>query len=559
MDNNSNFNMLGRSLKEEQQAADSQFKQKQESANEAKNLLYEGISTPFIEAGSLNLLSKAVKFGARKAGMSEEDIESLQDIGQSLKDKDFGSVYDKVRALGRSKAEKVFSDDQLNFIKDKFKNVKSIAQENLEKTQARLTQKAEDIKTRLTAKAEETKARLQSGADDARVKLTQTADDAKAKLTQTADDVKAKADEAKAKVDEAKAKVKPIQDEELFDKPTMLDAGTGKPIIPQKPTIQEAPTDIEPTTEDLLRQKLDTLDPDTEEYKQLARTVLPQAEDRAVSEFKSPLDAIQKMIKKPVSLEADDLLSNTVTKPLYDPSKLGVKVMDFSKADLPDLPGLDSVKPSLAEPTIEPAPAEPIPKPSLIEPEPTTAPTPKPSFKVDDDVLKYTFKQRKEVIRGQRKVQKTFDNKLSEHQQNTFNEEYAKTKQPNIPIDQEGSYERSIDNLQNANEAMQKAKNAPELDPNAEPADPNETVDPDAAPKPKPTIDSDFSDDAIKGLTEGVEVDADLGGPEDILGDIVAVGAGLATLFGGLSHHSNNTAPPVLQANLTQQLGTSVA
>ena len=545
MDNNSNFNMLGRSLKEEQQAADSQFKQKQESANEAKNLLYEGISTPFIEAGSLNLLSKAVKFGARKAGMSQEDIESLQDIGQSLKDKDFGSVYDKVRALGRSKAEKVFSDDQLNFIKDKFKNVKSIAQENLEKTQARLTQKAEDIKTRLTAKAEETKARLQSGADDARVKLTQTADDAKAKLTQTADDVKAKADEAKAKVDEAKAKVKPIQDEDLFDKPTMLDAGTGKPIIAQKPTIQ-APTDIEPTTEDLLRQKLDTLDPDTEEYKQLARTVLPQAEDRAVTEFKSPLDAIQKMIKKPVSLETDDLLSNTISKPLYDPSKLGVKVMDFSKADLPDLPGLDTVKPSLAEP-------------SLIEPEPTTAPTPKPSLKVDDDVLKYTFKQRKEVIRGQRKIQKTFDNKLTEHQQNTFNEEYAKVKQKNIPIDQEGSYERSIDNLQNANEAMQKAKNAPEVDPNAEPADPNATVDPDAPPTPKPTIDSDFSDDAIKGLTEGVEVDTELGSFEDPIGDIIAIGAGLATLFGGLSHHSNNTPPPVLQPNITQQLGTSVA
>ena len=58
MDSNSNFNMLGRSLKQEQQASDSQFKQKQESAEESKNLLYEGISTPFIEAGSLNLLSK---------------------------------------------------------------------------------------------------------------------------------------------------------------------------------------------------------------------------------------------------------------------------------------------------------------------------------------------------------------------------------------------------------------------------------------------------------------------------------------------------------------------
>jgi len=50
--------------------------------------------------------------------------------------------------------------------------------------------------------------------------------------------------------------------------------------------------------------------------------------------------------------------------------------------------------------------------------------------------------------------------------------------------------------------------------------------------------------DLVKGLEVGGEVDAEAGGPEDPVGDLLAVGAGLASVIGGLFHHHHHEKPP---------------
>ena len=59
-----------------------------------------------------------------------------------------------------------------------------------------------------------------------------------------------------------------------------------------------------------------------------------------------------------------------------------------------------------------------------------------------------------------------------------------------------------------------------------------------------------------KGLKEGAETDAEAGGPEDVLGDVVALGAGIGVFLGGLraSHHTQQTAVQQV-SNFTTQEG----
>ena len=313
------------------------------------------------------------------------------------------------------------------------------------------------------------------------------------------------------------------------DKPTFIDAGTGKPILPQKTTIDPnaTATDIEPTEQENLRLRLDDLSPDSAEYKQLSSIVTPQAEDRAITENLSPQDAIKNLMNKlkpskpiePVELEDISSLSKK-----FDPSKIGFTyepkaptISEATKTKLPTIEDLQSVKP------------------------------------------KYTYKMRQRILNRRKQIADRYDNELTEHQKNVFNQEYENTKQPNISITEEGSYERAEDNIQNAKQAFLKAQAAPETDPDADATQkPDVDTDTPSAPPADTNITEDFGEDALKSFGEAAEIDAETGGPTDVVGDVIAIGAGLATLLFGLGSHSNNSPPKILQSNPTMQQGTGL-
>lgn len=65
-------------------------------------------------------------------------------------------------------------------------------------------------------------------------------------------------------------------------------------------------------------------------------------------------------------------------------------------------------------------------------------------------------------------------------------------------------------------------------------------------------------DDAIeKAGKRAGEDDAEMGGPDDIVGDVISVAIGVGTLIGGL-FHKKHTIPPVIQPNVTSAVQIGV-
>ena len=124
MNNLSSYDMLARSLKDEKNEYINNFKNAQKQKEAETSLAYESITAPFIEATGLNLLKKGVKYGGSKLGFSDDQMNSLEDIGNTLKKGDVSGALDKARLMGR---DKLMSVEQKKFLQEqlgKFKQLK---------------------------------------------------------------------------------------------------------------------------------------------------------------------------------------------------------------------------------------------------------------------------------------------------------------------------------------------------------------------------------------------------------------------------------------------------
>ncbi len=115
MNNLQNFDMISRALKQEKDEYTARFEEKQQKENERTALTYESLTAPFIEASGLNLLKKGIKYAGKSVGLSDSQIDSLGDIGDSVKSGDIGGAINKVRALGK---DSLTSPEQQRFLED---------------------------------------------------------------------------------------------------------------------------------------------------------------------------------------------------------------------------------------------------------------------------------------------------------------------------------------------------------------------------------------------------------------------------------------------------------
>lgn len=501
MNNIQNFDMLSRTLKQERDQFNQSFEAKQEAKSQAESLTTESLTAPFIEASGLNLLKKGISYGARNLGFNEEQLAKISDIGDDLKNRNIGSAVNKVRSLRKSD---FINEEQKNFLDNASKKLDDVVKGN----------PVQDIKQK-----------IKSGIKT-KIKKTITEQDKPPRVLQPED----------------KTTVPTLESQDDLTKPSkfsLVDAGTGQEIKPPaKPVIKTTPdaiydSDGNEIEDEFEKQKniAESVDQDEDPiaYKQAQRTLADLQERTQAPEpetsYQSAMDflagkkgsASAKWGRKPADLDA---LQNvrTTNEPTFDPSKIGIKVLPTEGQN-----NLSSDSKGVSPEEID---------------------------KVMNNTSTYTKEQVSEVKAGRQQISNRYNN-LNQKQQRVFNNEFNKTKQPNLTADQQGAYERQKQNIQNASDAMDKAEASgqtpqkPISKPNIAPEEPEEEPDTESLGK---TISKSFG--------EGAEIDAEGGGFEDPIGDILALGAALGGLIGGLKKaHETSKPPPVLQINPTIQLG----
>ena len=107
--NSNNYAMLSRSLKEDKQNYINNFKQANEARSSQTAFTFESIGAPFIEQGSIGLLKKGVGALGKGVGLSDETIQDLTDVGENIRKGNIKGALDKATTFANDKINRYTS------------------------------------------------------------------------------------------------------------------------------------------------------------------------------------------------------------------------------------------------------------------------------------------------------------------------------------------------------------------------------------------------------------------------------------------------------------------
>ena len=591
MNNLSNYDMFSRSLKEEKDAYEQRFTDKQDAANESTALLYEGLTAPFIEQSGMNLLKKGIKSGAKSLGLSDEVVNSVQSIGEDIKS---GNWSEAGRKITNARKNPLFSPEQQKFLIEKQKGLDALRG----KSQASTVTK-EDINKRFGELSPENKAIAQQ-----KSRLLDIDDyEGQSKIL---DDIGKSGggsafEELSASLPKFAPAVPKVVVPELADtsdllalpKVSLADASTGRAIKPVKqivkPTQSAVVKDFDgkilTDTNEVERQNLEeriAKGTDNEGElrtlqgrlkKMIGQTAAPE-ELSPQARAKQTVDSFLKKYKK-VQPEDTDITPTSASKPLVNPRDFAPDIevpegggyargLNGYKVDARNIKSTPSAAPA---PEVEapPAPSAPAPAAPKIEETPGV-PAPEVERIIGQEVTptKEQLDALARADRGDFTVKnptrsaelKDIYNKLSDNGQKIYADKVEKGGLDRYDYDGRQKLLQQADVEDKAQISQSQVETKPQTSsqvPDSSSSKPP-IAEPDAPPvEEKPGVLEDFG----KAFEKGATIDAELGGPTDIAGDVVAAAISVGSLLFGLnSAHKNDAPPPIKQINPTLQYGT---
>ena len=611
MNNLSNYDMFSRSLKEEKDAYEQRFTDKQDAANESTALLYEGLTAPFIEQSGMNLLKKGIKSGAKSLGLSDEVVNSVQSIGEDLK---AGNWSEAGRKITNARKNPLFSPEQQKFLIEKQKGLNALRgadpTEGLPKPTAPSASSgkavtAEDVNKRFAELSPENKQiAMERGKIKFKAGYGPQQQDYEGQM-KIIDDITNSGggsafEELSASLPKFAPAVPKVVVPELADtsdllalpKVSLADASTGRAIKPVKqivkPTQSAVVKDFDgkilTDTNEVERQNLEeriAKGTDNEGElrtlqgrlkKMIGQTAAPE-ELSPQARAKQSLDSFLKKYKK-VQPEDTNITPTSASKPLVNPRDFApdIEVPEGSsyarglngyKVDARNIKSTPSAAPA---PEVEapPAPSAPAPSAPKIEETPGV-PAPEVDKIIGQEVT--PTKEQLDTLARADKGDYTVKNptrsaelkdtysKLSDNGQKIYADKVEKGGLDRYDYDGRQKLLQQADVEDKAQISQSQAQTKPQT---AEVPDSSSSkppiAEPDAPPvEDKPGVVEDFG----KAFEKGATIDAELGGPEDVAGDVVAAAISVGTLLFGLnSAHKNDAPPPIKQINPTLQYGT---
>ena len=591
MNNLSNYDMFSRSLKEEKDAYEQRFTDKQDAANESTALLYEGLTAPFIEQSGMNLLKKGIKSGAKSLGLSDEVVNSVQSIGEDIKS---GNWSEAGRKITNARKNPLFSPEQQKFLIEKQKGLDALRG----KSQASTVTK-EDINKRFGELSPENKAIAQQ-----KSRLLDIDDyEGQSKIL---DDIGKSGggsafEELSASLPKFAPAVPKVVVPELADtsdllalpKVSLADASTGRAIKPVKqivkPTQSAVVKDFDgkilTDTNEVERQNLEeriAKGTDNEGElrtlqgrlkKMIGQTAAPE-ELSPQARAKQTVDSFLKKYKK-VQPEDTDITPTSASKPLVNPRDFAPDIevpegggyargLNGYKVDARNIKSTPSAAPA---PEVEapPAPSAPAPAAPKIEETPGV-PAPEVDKIIGQEVT--PTKEQLDTLARADKGDYTVKNptrsaelkdtysKLSENGKKIYADKLPEAGLDRYDYDGREKLLQQADAADKAQISQSQVETKPQTSsqvPDSSSSKPP-IAEPDAPPvEEKPGVLEDFG----KAFEKGATIDAELGGPTDIAGDVVAAAISVGSLLFGLnSAHKNDAPPPIKQINPTLQYGT---
>lgn len=580
MNNYQNFDNFGRALKQEKDSYIQKFQDKQDAENESNALLYEGLTGPFIEQSGMNILKAGIKSGARKAGIDDETINNISDIGDDLTKGNWSSAGSKIQQAGK---KVLYNKVNENFINDKSKvldtlqgKVQSTTYTAKGKVQSGNTT-AEDINKRF--------AELSSDNKEIALGRTRNLDiddyDGQSKILDDLEKITPEKTPIPSIPSQPIIKpntdpLAPIQYENLdastgikfnpltkIVKPTtesnLVFDENGKPLIDenevQRQNLEDrlARNEDSPAETRQLQSRLKNMINETQTSEDLSpRLTMKQSLDNFLQKYKK-----QSIKPEEVSISGD----NTPTaKPLINPrdvaddssvTKSGAysRGINGYKVDARNIPGEGDITLQDTSVGIDRTINNPVFDTDSI-------PDSKPVSKLQADALKRASEGDFSVKNPNRSSElKDAYNKLSDNGKQLYEN---KVNSAGLDRYDYGSRQKLIQqsdiedkaSIQQQQQQQQKPLDKEKPKPLDEDKPP--PVLEDKPPPDGPSLGSDID----KAVGEGAEVDAEAGGPEDIVGDVIGLGVGIGTLLFGLhKSHESSQPPPLLQLNPTIQLG----
>ena len=548
----SNYDMLARSLKDDQVNYIDNYKQAQEAKNAETALTYESISAPFIEQGAMGLLQKGFKYGGKQLGFSDEQLDNFSDIGERLKSGDVASAIDGIRNMRTSK---LISPEQEGFLNDQLGKFN------------KLKEGVTELPKRLTS--------FKTGNEPLRTGSISADDFSLPSVTKQLDKEVPRVSAPTANYSA------PTSDADLISLPKieLTDAGTGQTITRPKPSMKPQPNnqvldeDGNPLQDEnaRLRNKLEFADvTDSTEAeiaqnkrelgKLIGRTEAPEE----VNTFQSAMDflsgkkgsASAKWGRKPA--EMDDISNFRPTnEPLINPRDVAP---DIKVPERSDYFRRGNIR-------VSSKPTEQRPRPKVEEPPAPIEEEPPVGSRgvAPEEVDRILGQTDEEPIAGlDRPPAGVLEPKNLKARYKLLSNEGKGNYKTNLENAGDGIDQQGRSDLLKQEELADFAQKRGQYEPPEPPEPPkqDDTVeDKPSAPledKPPP-IDDDEPSLGKTVVRAGEDVSEDIaegGGVEDPISDLIAVASGLGILFGGLSKaHESSKPPPLLQMNPTYQLG----
>ena len=136
---NNNFNQIAFDINNQKNSYLNRQQDKLDAEKERQDLLTEGITLPFLESSTSNILQKGLKKTLTKAGFNKDDIEDIKSIGKKIKGRDFSGAFDDIQK--NNKVKKFFKTDYLDKLKGKTQTKIS----DIKKEGQRLVSKAQEV------------------------------------------------------------------------------------------------------------------------------------------------------------------------------------------------------------------------------------------------------------------------------------------------------------------------------------------------------------------------------------------------------------------------------
>lgn len=581
MNNLNNYDMFARSLKEEKEAYEQRYTDKQDAANESTALLYEGLTAPFIEQSGMNLLKKGIRSGAKSLGLSDDVVNSVQSIGEDLKS---GNWSEAGRKIANARKNPLFTPEQQKFLIEKQKGLDALQG----KSQAS-SKSVEDINKRFGELSPEN----QKIAQDKSRFLDIDDYEGQSKILDDIGKPGGSAfEELSASLPKFAPSVPKVELPSLADVPSMSDfttlpkglsisdASSGKAIkqVKQivKPTqsavVRDEKGNIIPDSYDVERQNLEDRIASGEETEAETKALQGRLRDMigqtAAPEELSPQARAQQSVEsflkkyKKVQPEDVDITPTSASKPLINPRDVAPDIdvpeggsyargLNGYRVDARNIKSDQDPVKAEVEPEVEPdVPGVPAPEVDRIIGQDVT-PTP-----AQLDTLARAEKGDFSVKNPTRVSElKDAYSKLSDNGQRIYADKIDAADLDKYDYDSREQLLQEADAEDKAQ--IEQSQPKPEAT-SSEVPDSSSTKppipEPDAPPvEDKPGVLEDFG----KAFEKGATVDAELGGPEDIAGDVVAGIISVGTLLFGLnSAHKDSQPPAIKQVNPTLQYGT---